>query len=592
MLRNIFIALSLSTLSCLAFGPSPAPGGGGTNIYYYTNIFPASASVNITNVPTGGSATANVIGTSNLVFNFGIPVGATGATGGSTLPAGVVTNNGNATNLTGVDAIGRVVYSYQITIITNLSPNTNVYYFQGAGSAGYTTPFYWNGVIGGYTNATKVFGSVNDTGWYYESGNAPLSSLAGNDDYSPTGVRPLPGSSAPTNWISLNGALWEADLYGVGTATGYFATNVTYITNQVTVFTNANFINPVGSYIYASPNGNDSTAIRGEPSRPFKTIDAIQTIIHSSDTVVCSAGSIDNSNATITASGLKICGAGTSATFLNLGSFQDNDNISSLTLSNCYFGGCTNVVLNNVNITGLNDCLAPGTGRWNIQVFNSLLTTAYDAWADTTSDTNSFCTMYNCVMLGADKYSSSGTAFCPEIVTLGAGRLKMVAGAIINTASTGGANPCCVNANTANAYAEFYNVYFQAPNIAGATNWVIYNPSGATMKLYNCVLNTNLIYDPSNKVTIINGYLGGNFSGTFTGNGSGLTFNQATGSNVIAGVALTNGAITTSSLTVSSNLPPANPGEGNAALWNSNNVSMFSIKTLGGVKTTNFLFGL
>ena len=72
------------SMSCYAFGPSPAPSGGGTNIYYTTNIYPASAVINsVTNVPAGGNATTTVSGSNILAFTFGIPVGATGAAGAS-----------------------------------------------------------------------------------------------------------------------------------------------------------------------------------------------------------------------------------------------------------------------------------------------------------------------------------------------------------------------------------------------------------------------------------------------------------------------------------------------------------------------------
>jgi len=88
--KNILLTLlCLGGVSFAAGTLSPGGGtiagggsGGGTNITYVTNIFPVSVSVStVTNVPVGGLATANASGSSNLVFNFGIPIGATGATG-------------------------------------------------------------------------------------------------------------------------------------------------------------------------------------------------------------------------------------------------------------------------------------------------------------------------------------------------------------------------------------------------------------------------------------------------------------------------------------------------------------------------------
>lgn len=477
--------------------------------------------ISIFSVSTCGYSAGLVNGTLSSVPNSGSSV-----TASNIAAVGGVMQNGNATNVSQIDSSGRLVSYSIITITTNRLLVTNDYYFQGAGSAGYTTPFHWNGTINGYTNATKVFGSVNDSGYYYEVGTAPLSGMVGNDDYSPSGVIPSPASANPTNWTSLDGQVWSADVHGIGTTTGYFGTNLVYTTNTITIFTNANFLNPVGNYIYASPNGNDLTAIRGEASRPFRTMDGINTVLQPGDTIICSSGFIGWSNSIIplTTKSITISGAGAGVTLLNLASFVDNYCISSLTLSNCYFGGCTNVVLNNVNFSGAADCLTPDTNiKWDISVFNSKLTTAFDAYADTTTLTNSSAYLYNCVMIGADRYSKTGASFCPELITLGGGRLKMVGGAIINETLSGGNNPCCVNANINTAYAEFYNVYFQPPSISGKTNWVIYNNVGATIKLYNCIMNTNLIYDPSNKVSIINGYQGGNYTGTFSGNGSGLT---------------------------------------------------------------------
>lgn len=88
-----FLPLVFISTSLIA-GPSPTPsggGGGGTNTYhyYYTNIYPASASITVTNLSAGSNAVAAVTGTSNLVFVFGIPIGAAGANG---------TNGNNGTN--------------------------------------------------------------------------------------------------------------------------------------------------------------------------------------------------------------------------------------------------------------------------------------------------------------------------------------------------------------------------------------------------------------------------------------------------------------------------------------------------------------
>jgi hypothetical protein len=71
------------------------------------------------------------------------------------------------------------------TITTNAvfsSFDTNTYQLSGAMVTGYSTPFYWNQTIGGWTNATKTLKNVQDTsgyvpkaGYYFEAGtHTPL----------------------------------------------------------------------------------------------------------------------------------------------------------------------------------------------------------------------------------------------------------------------------------------------------------------------------------------------------------------------------------------------------------------------------------
>jgi hypothetical protein len=70
-----------------------AGGIGTVNSYYYGTV---AVAISATNIPVGGTATANVTGTSNVVIVLGIPVGATGAVG----PAGPAGTPG-ATGATG-----------------------------------------------------------------------------------------------------------------------------------------------------------------------------------------------------------------------------------------------------------------------------------------------------------------------------------------------------------------------------------------------------------------------------------------------------------------------------------------------------------
>ena len=103
-------------------------GVGGTNVYNY--FTPSTVTVSsVTNVPAGGAATVAVSGTNNMVFSFGIPIGATGATGetGATGSAGANGTNGtnglngiNGTNgLNGVNGTNGIalIYSHVFTNI-------------------------------------------------------------------------------------------------------------------------------------------------------------------------------------------------------------------------------------------------------------------------------------------------------------------------------------------------------------------------------------------------------------------------------------------------------------------------------------------
>jgi hypothetical protein len=135
------------------------------------------------------------------------------------------------------------------TVITNTVTavlNTNIYQFFGAANTNYAAPFYWNPTIGGWTNATKVLGSVLEPGveaYYFEAGNPPLSKVGElylNLDYRDQDVLPIPQSLTPTNSFQLQGSTWISENSGVDTPIGYFGTNYTYTyTTNTTVVTSA-----------------------------------------------------------------------------------------------------------------------------------------------------------------------------------------------------------------------------------------------------------------------------------------------------------------------------------------------------------------
>jgi hypothetical protein len=134
-----------------------------------------------------------------------------------------------------------------ITVTTNLvyaGLNTNVYQLVGAAIADYANPLYWNPTIGGWTNATKAMGNVDDivfkAGYFFEAGSAPLISVGNqNDDYSLNGVLPVPRTAAATNYLAWQGETWTSPSDGNDTPVGYFGTNYTYTysTNTAVTFT-------------------------------------------------------------------------------------------------------------------------------------------------------------------------------------------------------------------------------------------------------------------------------------------------------------------------------------------------------------------
>lgn len=76
-LLYLFFALPISGF---AFGPTPAPSSGGTNLSIY--VYPATFSVTATTLSAGASATVvNSGSSSNISLAFGIPQGAIGSTG-------------------------------------------------------------------------------------------------------------------------------------------------------------------------------------------------------------------------------------------------------------------------------------------------------------------------------------------------------------------------------------------------------------------------------------------------------------------------------------------------------------------------------
>ena len=184
------LCLAVAAVNAVADG---LQGGGGTNIFNYTNtfVYPATASIGtVTTLPTGASATVTQTGTSNaLTFNFGIPAGA------STVGTQTVTNLSSASigSIGGVLAIyaggGGSLTAGSFTLsasgLSSSGGNSPVvnpvgFYGNGAGvsnvsaatltgvipSAGIVTnaPGFWQAAPPGPTGATGAAGSAGANG--------------------------------------------------------------------------------------------------------------------------------------------------------------------------------------------------------------------------------------------------------------------------------------------------------------------------------------------------------------------------------------------------------------------------------------------
>lgn len=141
-------------------------------------------------------------------------------------------------------AVGTGSTVTNITITTNQVAsglNTNIYQLSNALTTGYSTPLYWNRTIGGWTNATKAMGNVNNgfSIFYFEAGNAPVAA-SGNFDYIGT-IIPNPQSAAATNYLTWQAMRWTSQNPNTPNDNpyGYFATNyvTTYTTNSTIVTT-------------------------------------------------------------------------------------------------------------------------------------------------------------------------------------------------------------------------------------------------------------------------------------------------------------------------------------------------------------------
>jgi hypothetical protein len=170
----------------------------------------------------------------------------------------VEVNNGDTSNtsITNTTITTNVVFS---------SFDTNTYQLSGAMVTGYSTPFYWNQTIGGWTNATKTLKNVQDTsgyvpkaGYYFEAGTTPLYGGV-NTEYI-GGITPLPQSAGATNYLAWQGMIWTNVARNTNTPVGYFGTNYSYTyTTNTTVVTSASNWQPLSTTNLSQANASISS---------------------------------------------------------------------------------------------------------------------------------------------------------------------------------------------------------------------------------------------------------------------------------------------------------------------------------------------
>ena len=201
----------------------------------------------------------------------------------------------------------------------------------------------------------------------------------------------------------------------------------------------------------------------------------------------------------------------------------------------------TNFVVRNCYIQGVIDGLWIH-GAYQMECYDSTFTSLWDCWADLqygwatnsarlSKATNSTARFYNFNFILDTNIDKATGARGPEPLSIGPGKFFMYGGVVKNNGNFSTDQNACIYGRAVYlarySVCEFRGVDFQN-TCPGYTNWIIYNPDGATIRLYNCTANTNLVYDPSNGVsgTLLTpsgvySYPGGTLG--IVGSGSGLT---------------------------------------------------------------------
>lgn len=366
-----------------------------------------------------------------------------------------------------------------------------------------------------YTNATSHYSIVNEddsvgTGFSWVLVNPSNQRIFGTLDfltwYQATNAN-------PSTFISIFGTQTNAPTISI--LNQYAATSVIYVDTQ--------------SKKASDPNGQV-----GNADLPYATVQAACTVAAAmyptNTTIQVSAGTDNEGFASVPAylnlpSNCSLIGAGRGITILPYQIYVTGTNnvIANLSCSAIQVNACSNLVLSGIISQGLQDALFL-VGNYSITGYDSTFQSPWDAWADyqdsvggyVNSMTNSTAVFYNCNFINDS--TLVGVAG-PEPMILGHGKFTMYGGSVQMRAAQPTLTYLFRNAPRAtNGLANLYNVSISYTNTLGASI-LCTNSIGTLVNFYGYSFKTNDVSDPMGHVR----FLGNSYSGTFTGNGSGLT---------------------------------------------------------------------
>jgi len=339
---------------------------------------------------------------------------------------------------------------------------------------------------------------------------------------------------------------WQDNTGGSSPPTSYLVTNAFRVPlSPYAVAT------PVELYVeFIGTNANDDAAIPGSSTHPYRTLQraaALATSLNTNTVIHLSAGYDQEAfnvqpplNITIpTACALIGVSRGSTLLPFNLTISGTNNLLSNLSCQEIHVLICSNLVCDSINSVGNADGIIT-FGPYSITAYNSYFASPWDWWEDfsaTASNlplsqlTNSLATFYNCNF--SSDYRLPGSVG-PVGSDEGPGHFVMWGGSISCIASnTGGfyAITTISSYKGTNGTMDFHNVTITYTNLGSGFARLVNAATGfGKYTFYGYSSYTNDCLDPSNKVT----FTGNIYTGTFSGNGSGLTNLQSTSLVVVS----------------------------------------------------------